>query len=68
MLGKGIVVIFMLIILYSLGSALYYLINDKTGTGMVKALSYRIGLSVALFALLFVGYFLGLIQPHGLGG
>ena len=32
---------------------------------MVQALTVRISLSVALFALLLVGYHFGLIQPHG---
>lgn len=57
------VVIAMLIaILASLGSALWYLLrpgNDKTR--MVKALSLRVGLSVALFLILMAGYYLGLI-------
>ena len=33
---------------------------------MVKALAWRIGLSVALFALLIIGYFLGWIDPSHL--
>ncbi len=53
-------------ILASLGSAMFYLINDKGGSGRtVKALTWRIGLSVALFASLFIAYALGLIEPHG---
>jgi hypothetical protein len=32
---------------------------------MVNALTVRVGLSVMLFALLFVGWHFGLIQPHG---
>jgi len=31
----------------------------------VKALTWRIGISVALFALLFIGAATGLIEPHG---
>jgi hypothetical protein len=31
----------------------------------VRALTWRIGLSVALFLLLLLGWYLGLIQPHG---
>jgi hypothetical protein len=57
------VVIAMLIaILASLGSALWYMLrpgNDKTR--MVKALSLRVGLSVALFLMLMAGYYFGLI-------
>jgi hypothetical protein len=33
---------------------------------MVRALTMRIALSVALFILLIVGGYLGLIDPHGL--
>ena len=33
---------------------------------MAKALTVRISLSVALFALLLIGYRFGWIQPHGM--
>lgn len=58
------VVIAMLIaILVSLGSALWYMLRPgKDPKRMVKALSVRVGLSVALFAILMAGYYLGLIQ------
>lgn len=53
-------------ILASLGSAMLYLVRDKGESGRtLKALTWRIGLSVALFISLFVAYALGLIQPHG---
>jgi hypothetical protein len=54
-------------IVLSLGSALYHLVRD-TGDSkkMVRALSLRIGLSLALFLLLMVAWWLGLIQPHGI--
>jgi hypothetical protein len=32
----------------------------------VKALTFRIGLSIGLFILLLLGYAAGLLQPHGL--
>ena len=64
--GKVIVAIVFLGILFSLGSALFYMVKDKGGTNRtLKALTLRIGLSVGLFALLFVLYGLGLITPHG---
>ncbi|HIN82215.1 MAG TPA: DUF2909 domain-containing protein, partial [Chromatiales bacterium] len=37
----------------------------NTSARTLKALTWRIGLSVALFILLMVGYATGLIQPHG---
>ncbi|MBT8137319.1 MAG: twin transmembrane helix small protein [Gammaproteobacteria bacterium] len=53
-------------ILLSLGSAMFYLVRDKGDSDRtLKALTWRIGLSVALFASLFIAYWLGLIQPHG---
>jgi len=67
MLAKTFVILFMLVILYCLGSSLYFLVNDDTSSRrVVKALSWRIGLSVSLFILLFIGFLLGIITPHGL--
>ena len=66
LLFKLIVVILLIFIVASLFTALYRL-NKETGdsTKLVKALSVRVGLSVLLFALLFLGAKLGLITPHG---
>lgn len=68
MLVKAIVVLFLLIILYSLGSALFYLVRDKgtDSTQVVKALTWRIGLSMLLFVLLLVAFALGWIAPHAI--
>ena len=56
-------------ILYSLGSALYHLTAQKGDQQkLMRSLTWRIGLSVALFLLLFVAWYLGLIRPHPLGG
>ncbi len=64
---KIVIVVFMLAIVYSLGSALYCLVSKRGGPDqMVKALSWRVGLSIALFILLFIAENLGYIQPHGL--
>jgi len=66
MLVKIIIILFLLIILYSLGSGLYFLVWGKKGSdSVVKALTWRIGLSLLLFALLFVAFALGWIKPHG---
>lgn len=66
MIGKFLVVVVFIGILGSLGSALVYMIRDKGQTDRtVKALTFRIGLSVGLFLLLFVLYALGLVTPHG---
>jgi hypothetical protein len=54
-------------ILVSLGSALYQLTRSGGDSKkMVRALAIRVGLSVALFLLLMIAWYAGLIQPHGL--
>lgn len=64
---KILVVLFLVIILASLGSALYYLIRDRGASERtVKALTVRIALSIVLFVLLMAGYYSGLIPPGGL--
>ena len=66
MLSKLIVVLFLLIIIGSLFSGLYYLVRDKgTSERTVRALTVRISLSVLLFVLLMLGYATGVLQPHG---
>jgi phosphotransferase system glucose/maltose/N-acetylglucosamine-specific IIC component len=52
-------------ILASLGSALYYLVRDKGTTNRtVNALTFRIGISVALFLFILFSYWMGWIQPR----
>ena len=64
---KIIIILFLLVIVGSLGSALFYLVRDKgNSTRTVKALTIRIGLSVTLFVLLMLGYYFGLIPKQGL--
>jgi small neutral amino acid transporter SnatA (MarC family) len=64
---KLIVIVLLLIIVGSLGSALIFLVTDKgEGNRTVKALTWRIGLSFLAFALLMISYLAGLIRPHGL--
>jgi hypothetical protein len=59
---KIVVIIFVLLILASLGSALFFLISDQSQSKRtVKALALRVGLSVTLFILLMTGYYFGLI-------
>jgi hypothetical protein len=68
MIVKVIVVILLLFIVYSLGSALYFLVNEKNkdSAHVVKLLTWRIGLSLILFCLLFFSYWMGWIVPHQL--
>ena len=59
---KIIVLLFVVFIVASLFSALYFLLKDKgQSERMVKALTIRVALSVVLFALLMLGFYSGLI-------
>ena len=67
MIFKILIVVLLLVVVISLGSALYHLVNNKGNSDkLVKSLSWRIGLSVGIFILLLIGLATGLIQPHGL--
>lgn len=63
---KTLIIITLLAIVFSMGQALFSMSsgpsNDKR---MVRALTWRISLSVALFILLFIAWRMGLINPHG---
>lgn len=62
---KYLIVAVLIAIVISLGSGLYFLLTDKGGSKrMVNSLTVRIGLSVALFVLLFIAWYFDLIQPH----
>ena len=62
---KIFVVGFLMLILASLGSALFYLIRDKGRTDRtLKALMLRIGLSITLFIMLMVSYKLGIFPAR----
>ncbi|MFE0502328.1 twin transmembrane helix small protein [Lysobacter soli] len=62
------VVGFLALIVYNLGAALYYMLTDRgESKRAVNALTRRIGLSVALIALVAVGIATGVIQPHAVG-
>lgn len=69
MLGKIIIIVFLVAIVWNLGAGLYYMMTDKGGSDRtVKALTRRIGLSVLLIVLVIIGIATGVIQPHGIGG
>jgi hypothetical protein len=63
---KLVVIAFLIVIVASLASALIYLIRDKGQSDRtVKVLTVRVALSVALFLLLMIGYYFGIIPQHG---
>lgn len=61
---KGIIILLLLSIFFALGSALFYLVTGDKSNRMIKALSWRIGLSLFLFVILLIAYALGWIKPH----
>lgn len=65
MVLKYLILAMLVLILISLGKALYHLSSTREDDGkkMVAALAWRIGLSVALFVLLIVAYYSGWIEP-----
>jgi hypothetical protein len=65
---KIFVAVAFLMIIGSLGSALFFLMRDKGKSNRtVHALALRVGLSVTLFLLLMAAHYMGWIQPTGIG-
>ena len=65
---KALIVIVFLSIIASLFHALYHLIKHKeTSEKTVKALTYRIGISLVLFIAIVIAGMTGVIQPTGIG-
>ena len=66
-IGRLLVVAVLIGIVASLASAAFQLAGGKGDSGkMLKALTWRIGLSVALFVVLLLAVKAGIIQPPGL--
>jgi hypothetical protein len=67
MFAKVLTIIVMVVILITLGSGLIFLVKDKGKTNRtVKALTWRIALSITLFLFLFFAFSMGWISPHGI--
>jgi hypothetical protein len=66
MLVKAVIVIFMLTILFTLGSSFYFMVKDKgEGDRTLKRLTWRIALSLLLLAILYIMFLAGWIEPSG---
>jgi len=66
MLVKAVIVIFLLIILFTLGSSFYFMVKDKgEGDRTLKRLTWRIALSLLLLAILYIMFLAGWIEPSG---
>lgn len=69
MTPNQIVVLFLLAILIALFSGLFFLVKDpgkRDDRRTLRALTWRIGLQVALIVFLVVAFFMGWIKPHGI--
>ena len=65
---RYIVLVLLVATLISLGSGLFYLVKDKGSTDRtVRALTWRIGLSMLLFILVALAYRMGWVSGHLLG-
>lgn len=68
---KIIIIAVFLVILFSLGSALFHLVKHKGDKGpspeLVKALTVRIGVSLLLFITVFILVATGVFRPQGIG-
>jgi len=65
MATKIFIIVGLLLILYSLGSALIFLVKDHgEGDRTVKRLTWRIALSLVLFLALWGAYQMGWIEPR----
>lgn len=63
--SKILILAFMGLIFYALGSALYYLVHDAPAESrLVKALTFRILFSIVLFLALLLAYGLGWLTPN----
>jgi len=63
-----VIIVVLVAIVASLGTALYFLATGQEGSErLFRSLAIRVGLSVALFALLMLAWKLGWIHPHAPG-
>lgn len=61
------IVLILLFIIYSLGVALFaFAKKGDNSDKMVKALTFRIALSIGLLIFMMLGAQFGLISPHGI--
>jgi len=63
-------VIAFILIIFSLGSALFHLVKTKDqeqSAKTVKSLTYRIALSLVLFIMMYIAFVTGMIKPEGIG-
>ncbi|MGZ5050324.1 MAG: twin transmembrane helix small protein [Methylobacter sp.] len=70
MIIKSIIIIAFILVIFSLGSALFHLVKHKNleqSEKTAKALTFRIAISLVLFIFVFIALATGMINPHGVG-
>lgn len=66
---KLVIVLLLLAIIVSLIFGGVFLVKDSSKSKrVVTALTWRVGLQVALILLLILAFFMGWLVPHGVGG
>ncbi len=68
---KYLVILAFLAILASLGSALFFMLNDgrdgkPKSSNMARALALRVGFSILVFVCILIAWKLGYIRPTGI--
>jgi len=63
---KIVIVLAFVFILGALAAAGFFMLRNRSKGDMARALTMRIGLSVALFLFILLAYALGWIKPTGL--
>jgi hypothetical protein len=69
---KILIIVVLAGVVLSLGKALFHMSSARSddvghSARMARALTVRIALSIALFALLMIAWYFGAISPHGVG-
>lgn len=67
---KSLIIVVFIIIITSLGTALFHLVKHKdpeNSKKTVTALTWRIGLSLVLFIFVIIAISTGLVTPTGIG-
>jgi len=66
MLVKALIIVFLIVILYSLLSSFVFMIRDKgEGDRALRRLMWRIGLSIFLLVLIYGMFLLGWLETSG---
>ncbi|MGY8527098.1 twin transmembrane helix small protein [Paracidovorax citrulli] len=62
-----VIIVAFILILASLASALFFMMRDGSRTpNMVRSLTVRVGLSIALFVFIMIAFRMGWIQSTGI--